>query len=680
MPIYRLMKSCFKYGRNWVMLLVMFNIFQSGQAHRLRAELEENPASIQFEDQSSITQGELRGEAVGEVIQHKAYAHLDVKSGIAYINAEFTHPDNANEDVRIRWRLYGWDEGSVTKDALHPGNNQVTDFIKVVLNPTPFVVPEHDFYLLECRNQILDESSTFIQFMTTESRYSRVAPYNGIWERTGEVNSDQAVLHTYLTEKPAEDPTDPDTLRVSPMAGWVQFLVYKDASLQNKVTESDFFPVDDYIQHNGIGPWLRTNYNFRWTVTGLEPDTRYYYQVVTKSSDEVDQRTAANVNTFRTVPLKHDTNDVVFVVVSGVDPINTAYSDPADGEQRGLKTFASMLSPQVPDFIVMTGDTVYYDGYPPDIGDASGFLKRWLFWYAYYQFDNFRNFFQVVPGYWMVDDHDYWENNTSEIHPDGWHIFRNVNPTPGLYGTVGENASGYYETNPYGTSQGDGTEFWRAIRWGKHLELFIEEGHHHRDENANLIWGDEQRTWLEQRIKASGATYKVLVATTPLIGPVPPDDFDPTFIPDKHVNDKFRAETELFLNNIKDVSNVFIVAGDRHYKYHGVINAENFPQLKHFHEFGPGAAAGPPHATGGGGIAQSDLAIRVYQDGVDGSEGTAGYLRVEVTDQTFGAAIKYDLIQVTEEMDNNIVHSVTFSSSNRQFLPVLMNSDLGGTQ
>ena len=130
-----------------------------------------------------------------------------------------------------------------------------------------------------------------------------------------------------------------------------------------------------------------------------------------------------------------------------------------------------MLKPNTPDFIVMTGDTVYYDGYRPVIGENYvSFLKRWLYWYAYYQFDNLRHFFQKVPGYWMVDDHDYWENNTSDIHPDGWQIFRNVNPTPGLYGTDGEDTETYYETNPYGTSQGDGTEFWRTIRWGKHLE------------------------------------------------------------------------------------------------------------------------------------------------------------------------------------------------------------------
>ena len=120
-----------------------------------------------------------------KVVQHTAFAHLDVSSGTASISAMFSHPEGLNEDVRIRWLLYGWNEGSVTKDELHPVDNQVTGVQQVVLDEE-ITVPEYDYYWLECRNQILNESSVFEQFTTTESRYSHVAPYNGIWERTGE--------------------------------------------------------------------------------------------------------------------------------------------------------------------------------------------------------------------------------------------------------------------------------------------------------------------------------------------------------------------------------------------------------------------------------------------------------------------------------------------------------------
>ena len=67
-----------------------------------------------------------------EVIQHKAYTHLEVETGVATLSAMFTHPENANENVRIRWFLYGWNEGSDTKIGLHPVDNQVTDLQQVV--------------------------------------------------------------------------------------------------------------------------------------------------------------------------------------------------------------------------------------------------------------------------------------------------------------------------------------------------------------------------------------------------------------------------------------------------------------------------------------------------------------------------------------------------------------------
>jgi hypothetical protein len=270
------------------------------------------------------------------------------------------------------------------------------------------------------------------------------------------------------------------------------------------------------------------------------------------------------------------------------------------------------------------------------------------------------NFFQQVPGYWLVDDHDYWVNNINEERPDGWYIFRNVNPTPGGYGTTGEDDIDYYDSNPYLTSKGDGSNFWRAIRWGQLLEIFIEEGRNHRDLDNNMIWGDEQRQWLEQRILESDAVFKIIVTSTPVLGPVVPDDFDPTLKPDKHANQKFRAETELFLNNIREAENVYIVAGDRHYKYHSIVNSEFFPELAQFQEFSPGSAAAPPHATRGG-DPDTDLAIKLYTDGMGGPGASAGYMRVDIVPIETGAQISFKLIRVTEELDNDVVYEQVFT-------------------
>lgn len=629
-----------------------------------------NNSNVLIPEEKSTATNSL-ASAASDAVQNKAYAHLEIDSGnVAHIYAGFTHPDGLIEDVQIEWDLYGWNIGTAPEAMTRIG---VTHY---VTGTSPFSivdfiveVPTFDYYLLACKNKIKETGSGFVRQFISESRWGRIAPYNGIWERTGEVTSYSAVLQTYLTEKPAFNATEETNLRVPPMAGYAQFIVYRDSALTDKVSESGFYPVDDYIQ---VGTeWRRTNYNFRWTVTGLEPGTTYYYAVETKSSDGLQTRQATNVNSFRTPPLADANQPTTFVVAHCYDVYHTAYPDEPQYEDLGLKIFASMLSDPPPDFIIMQGDTVFYDGgtgYAPDVGTYAydRYLWRWLFWPAQYQFTNFMNFFQQVPGYWQVDDHDYWANNVNAYNPEGWLIFRNASPTPGDYGSVGENAVEYYTSNPYLTSDGDGNQYWRSIRWGQHLEIFLEEGRNLRDYDAGLIWGVEQRQWLEQHIRESDATFKIISATTPMIGPVE-DDSDPSWVPDKHANDHFRAETELFLNNIRDIKNVFLVAGDRHHKYHSVVNSANYPELSNFHEFSSGAGAGPPHAIPGG-VPNSDLAVMIYSDDEVGA--SAGYLRVEIVLIEDGAQITFKLIRVTEELDNDVVHQQTFTVNFDEPAPV----------
>jgi phosphodiesterase/alkaline phosphatase D-like protein len=628
-------------------------------------ETEESATTAPSETEKFITPtGEVLLE--GDVIQNKAFAHLEVISDTAFVTAGFTHPDDPTGEVMIEWSLFGWNENELPT-PLPPDNVREFNIYHVDVN-AQVPVPAYDYYLFVSKNKLKDENGNWVPFFTSESRYGRIAPMNGIWERTGEVTASSAILQTYLTEKPAFDATDPGNLRVPPMGGFAQYHVYRDPNLMDEFAQSGFYPVDDYIQ---IGTeWRRVYYNFRWTVSGLEPDTKYYYTLETMSSDGVMTRQGSNVSSFTTTPVKDADQPISFVVANCLDPYNTAYSDPNDAAELGLKVFASMLNyaEEAPDFVIMEGDTVYYDGgqaYAPDIGEflPAEFIRRWLYWDAQYQFENLMYFYQQVPGYWQVDDHDYWANNVNAVIPDGWYIFRNVNPTPGSYGTTGEDAVNYYNDNPYQTSKGDGAKYWRAIRWGQHLEVFIEEGHNLREEQNSLIWGEEQRLWLEQQIRESDATFKIIAVTTPLLGPIIPDNFPQSVTPDKHADAKFRPETELFLNNIKDVDNVFIVTGDRHYKYHSAINAQNYPQLGHFNEFGAGSAASPPHATKGG-VPDTEFARVLFSDGEFGA--SAGYLRVEVSAEE----ITFKLIRVTADQDNEVVHQRTFRPS-FTFLPML---------
>jgi len=179
----------------------------------------------------------LETAPTSEVIQNNAFAHLTVTPGLASIKCGFVNPDDTYEFIGIKFFLYGWDEGADQKETIEENGEFVISDREVRIN-TSRVIPEFEYYLLQCHNRIFNIEGQWSTLITAESRFGRIAPFNGIYERTGEVTSDRAILHTYLTEKPAPDPTGEAPLRVPPMAGHVQFRVYADPGLRKLVAKS----------------------------------------------------------------------------------------------------------------------------------------------------------------------------------------------------------------------------------------------------------------------------------------------------------------------------------------------------------------------------------------------------------------------------------------------------------
>jgi len=78
-----------------------------------------------------------------------------------------------------------------------------------------------------------------------------------------------------------------------------------------------------------------------------------------------------------------------------------------------------------------------------------------------------------------------------------------------------------------------GAPFHRALRWGRHVELFVLDTRQYRDPNSQpdsaaepkTMLGPEQRRWLEERVAASDATWKVVVSSVPISVPTgsPPE-------------------------------------------------------------------------------------------------------------------------------------------------------------
>tara|TARA_B110000285_G_scaffold225110_1_gene282865 strand:- start:339 stop:1019 length:681 start_codon:yes stop_codon:yes gene_type:complete len=132
---------------------------------------------------------------------------------------------------------------------------------------------------------------------------------------------------------------------------------------------------------------------------------------------------------------------------------------------------------------------------------------------------------------------------------------------------------------------------YKTVRWGKDFQIWIVEGRNYRSKNIipdgaeKTIWGKEQKDWFYETVNASDATFKLLITSSPILGP------DRLKKNDNLSNKNYTYEREEILSFIKKQNNFFIANGDRHWQYVTHIEGTNL------WEFGTGAGS-DAHAGG----------------------------------------------------------------------------------
>ena len=246
-----------------------------------------------------------------------------------------------------------------------------------------------------------------------------------------------------------------------------------------------------------------------------------------------------------------------------------------DDPDNGHKIYPSMSQLQ-PDFYVHTGDIEYMDKpFPYAMTEE---LMRFK-WSRLFALPFQRSFYNDHTSYFMKDDHDVGYDDSY----------------PGKdYGTVSfERGLEIFDEEQFPTYP----RRYKTIRWGKDLQIWIVEGRNYRNQNYledgpdKTIWGSEQKQWFFDTVSNSDASFKVLITSSPILGP------DRKNKNDNLSNSGYSYEQEEILNFIKKQSNLFIVNGDRHWQY--VTHIKNTKLW----EFGCGAGA-DVHA---GGWKQEDL-------------------------------------------------------------------------
>lgn len=370
-------------------------------------------------------------------------------------------------------------------------------------------------------------------------------------EMTGEVSQTSAILQTRLTSSSG--------------------LVDGDVPGASGVAQFEFSEQRDFASSRTTD-WLKAladnDYIVKARVTELKPGTRYFYRVKFGPSQEAVQ--VGDLCTFRTLQTKDGTEDVSFVVVTGMNYMSFHFGKPKKGKRTGIGVYqgsdkdlgypalATMLKMK-PDFFVGTGDNVYYDSHDDrEATDITGMRRKWHEQFVQPRFvDLFRN----VPTYWEKDDHDHRFNDCDTIgtRPPisdlGIRIFR--------------------EQVPVVDPRDPESRTYRTFRVNRHLQIWLVEGRDFRSPNRmedgpeKTLWGAEQIDWLKRTLLASDATWKLLISPTPMVGP------DDAYKIDNHTNHRgFRREGRAFFQWVKqqklDQNGFHVICGDRHWQYHSI--------------------------------------------------------------------------------------------------------------
>jgi len=392
-------------------------------------------------------------------------------------------------------------------------------------------------------------------------------PHQATGIKIGEVSDSGAIIWTRLTraaQRVGSGAPIPDTLYVHPDTGdlvqdpvwpatppdWVPVVEYPEGatidSIEGAVSGA---PGDVRVlyREGGEDEWESTSwaavdpdrdFTRQFRITGLEPATDYELRVEARGPGSETVGSSQD-GSFQTAPSPNEPARVVFAATTG-----QAYPD-QDVPGGGYRIYPSILELE-PSFFVHTGDILYYDQWAKNIE-----LARWG-WARMFSLPTNFEFHRQVPSYFMKDDHDTLSN-------DSWPTMESR--FMGEF-TFAQGQAVFLEQVPMGERT------YRTFRWGQDLQIWMVENRDHRSANTDpdgpekTIWGAEQKAWFIDSVRASDATFRVLISPTPTLGPYNEGEID------NHTNlEGFFHEGEEIRALLAAQDNMIVICGDRHYQY-----------------------------------------------------------------------------------------------------------------
>ena len=274
-------------------------------------------------------------------------------------------------------------------------------------------------------------------------------------------------------------------------------------------------------------------------LTGLKTGHKYFYQVLLNDkvqafpyplSFSTAPIGAANIQ--RLPEIKALIGSCYFINDPVMKLFNVEYGS-------GLDIFASMAKKEA-DLMLWMGDNVYFA--PFDLSNLYNMNQRYK---VYRQAPELQPLLAKMPHYATWDDHDFGPNNSDKN-------FWRRNESFKLF-------KAYWPNPRYGLLAAPGTFFNKV--WGD-LEFFVTDNRFYREANDHPnpmkrdFFGPEQLSWLKSSLKASKATFKLVVIASPVLN--------------RYYSESFAKATGEYQNLMtfleqEKIEGVVFLSGDRHH-------------------------------------------------------------------------------------------------------------------
>lgn len=379
--------------------------------------------------------------------------------------------------------------------------------------------------------------AVFVFCLFTSKAQTSVSPldcidpfYHGV--ASGDPLSDAVIIWTRVTPDDFTAPVD------------VSYTMATDTGMVNVVSQGN------------ITTDASVDYTVKFDVTGLSPDTYYYYEF-----EALGQRSATGRT--KTAP------------VGAVDSLRFAIVSCANLEAGFFNVYRAILERNDVEAVLMLGDYIYeYEegGYSPNSNVDRIFdpttetitLDDYRLRYSVYHMDrDMQELHQNFPWICVWDDHE----SANDSYLDG---AENHNAGEGLWADrkmAAEKA--YFEWLPIREKAPNNYEIFRKFGYGDMLDLFMvdtrlhgreEQGVNESDPNRTML-GTDQYGWLTSELKNSTAQWKVLgnqvvFAPITVFGiPINNDAWD-----------GYPAERQNLLDSItqNNIENFTVITGDIH--------------------------------------------------------------------------------------------------------------------